>query len=65
MLFDQETPYDLIRKIAPNVLVKGGDYKISEIVGAELVKSTGGLVKIIPFTEGYSTTKIIDKIKNG
>lgn len=65
VVFDQETPYDLIRQISPKVLIKGGDYEINEIVGADLVKHQGGRVLTIPFLEGYSTSTIIDKIKHG
>lgn len=57
--FDEETPLKLIQKIQPAVLVKGGDYTIANIVGANLVKD----VVIIPLLEGYSTTKIIEKQK--
>jgi len=56
-LFDEETPYDLIKSVKPDILVKGGDYKINEVVGREFA----GEVRIIPLTQGYSTTKIIEK----
>jgi D-glycero-beta-D-manno-heptose 1-phosphate adenylyltransferase len=62
ILFDEDTPYDLIKKIQPQVLVKGGDYQPEEIVGYDLVKEKGGQVLTIPFIEGYSTTDIISKI---
>jgi len=62
-LFDEDTPETLIKLVKPDVLVKGGDYTISQIVGAEFVKSIGGAVEIIPFVDGYSTTSIIDRIK--
>lgn len=61
--FDEDTPYELIKNIIPNVLVKGGDYSIENIVGSDIVFDTGGQVKTIPFIEGYSTTKIEGKIK--
>lgn len=61
-LFDEETPYELIRKIQPHFLVKGGDYQVSEIVGYDLVKSYGGHVLTIPLVEGYSSTAIAEKI---
>ncbi len=58
-IFDEKTPINLINFIQPDVLVKGGDYKPGEIVGAEEVKSWGGEVKIIPLTPGFSTTSQI------
>lgn len=61
--FEEETPLEIINLLRPNVLVKGGDYKISQIVGAEEVISRGGLVKSLPFIDGYSTTQIIQKMK--
>ena len=63
ILFDEDTPLELIRKILPNVLVKGGDYKSEQIVGAELVRSAGGLVHTIPLLAGHSTTLTEDRIK--
>lgn len=61
--FDQETPESLIRNISPDILVKGSDYSEMEIVGAELVNSSGGRVVLIDFMEGFSTSNIINKIK--
>lgn len=63
-LFDEETPLNLIKKIKPNVLVKGGDYKVSEIVGSKEVIASGGEVKTLKFYEGFSTTNLIEKIKD-
>jgi len=62
-IFDEDTPLELIQKIKPDVLVKGGDYTIDKIVGAEFVQSYGGSVAIIPLLEGYSTTDIVNKLK--
>ena len=62
-LFDEDTPAELIAQIRPDVLVKGGDYTIDKIVGADLVQRYGGSVEIIPFVKGYSTTSIIERIK--
>ena len=62
VIFDEETPYELIKKIQPAVLVKGGDYTIDTIVGADEVINNGGAVKIIPTEEGFSTTGIIGKM---
>lgn len=63
VLFDSDTPYELIKLVQPDVLVKGADYKIEDIVGHDLVLNKGGEVKRISFIEGYSTTKIIEKAK--
>ena len=65
VLFKEETPLKLIHLIKPHILVKGADYSVDQIVGAEEVLNNGGKVKRIDFLEGYSTTKIIDKIKHG
>jgi len=64
ILFDEETPMELIKSVRPDVLVKGGDYKISTIVGADFVKQNGGNVIVIPFLEGHSSTNYINKISN-
>jgi len=63
-IFQEDTPLELIKMIQPDVLVKGGDWKKNEIVGADVVKAKGGTVVSIPFVEGYSTTNIEKKIKN-
>ena len=62
VLFDEETPYKLIKQISPDILVKGGDYKPEEIVGYDVVKDNGGEVKILDFIKGYSTSYIIERI---
>lgn len=62
VFFDQETPHDLINFICPKKLFKGNDYKVEEIVGFDIVKKNGGIVETIELTEGYSTTKIEQKI---
>lgn len=62
VLFDEETPYELIKFLQPNVLVKGDDYAIEKIVGYDIVTANGGKVITIPFLEGFSTTKLIEKI---
>lgn len=64
ILFDSETPLDLICQIVPNILVKGNDYTIKTIVGADFVIEKGGKVETIELVQGYSTTKIINKIIN-
>ncbi len=64
IIFEDLTPKELIYAISPDVLVKGGDYKKNEIVGAKHVISCGGVVKIVPLTPGFSTTSIIQKSSN-
>ena len=64
IIFEDLTPKKLIHIISPDVLVKGGDYKTNEIVGAKHVISSGGVVRIIPLTPGFSTTSIIEKSSN-
>jgi D-glycero-beta-D-manno-heptose 1-phosphate adenylyltransferase len=64
VLFTEETPYELIKELQPDILVKGGDWKEKDIVGGDIVKAKGGKVLSIPFLEGYSTTAIENKIKN-
>lgn len=61
--FDEDTPEELIKSIMPDILVKGGDYKVEEIVGYDFVKSYKGRVMTLPLIEGCSTTNIIEKIK--
>jgi D-beta-D-heptose 7-phosphate kinase/D-beta-D-heptose 1-phosphate adenosyltransferase len=61
--FEEDTPLDLINLIMPDILVKGGDYTIDRIVGAQEVLAHGGRVEIIPFVPGKSTSAIIDTIK--
>jgi rfaE bifunctional protein nucleotidyltransferase chain/domain len=63
VIFDEDTPLELIQKIQPDILVKGADYKPENIVGAAIVLARGGIVKTIPFLPGYSTTGIEDRIK--
>jgi D-glycero-beta-D-manno-heptose 1-phosphate adenylyltransferase len=62
ILFEEDTPLDLIRKVRPDVLVKGSDYKTDEIVGHDLVASWGGKVTTIDLTPGFSSTKVIGKL---
>ena len=60
-VFEGDTPLDLIKNVNPHVLVKGGDYSIDQIVGADFVTAQGGRVTTIPFVDGYSTTNTIKK----
>jgi len=63
VIFEEDTPSELIRSLRPDVLVKGGDYTIEQIVGAPEVQSWGGSVEVLAFVEGYSTTAYESKIK--
>lgn len=63
-IFGEPTPERLIRKLKPDVLVKGADWKHGDIVGADLVKARGGRVARIPFVKGYSTTSLIKKMRS-
>jgi rfaE bifunctional protein nucleotidyltransferase chain/domain len=64
VLFDEDTPYELIKAIQPDVLVKGADYIAEEIVGYDIVKAHGGEIATIELTQGFSTTGLINKIKS-
>jgi len=61
--FSEDTPEDLIRAVKPDILVKGGDYKIEEVAGAQFVLANGGSVEILPYEEGFSTTSMMQRIK--
>jgi len=63
-IFDELTPENLIKQIKPDVLVKGGDWKVTEIIGADFVLANGGEVFSLPLKEGFSSTRVVDKIKN-
>jgi len=63
VVFDEDTPIDVITTLMPDILVKGADYSIENIVGAKEVMANGGEVKTIDFVEGYSSTSIIKKIR--
>jgi D-glycero-beta-D-manno-heptose 1-phosphate adenylyltransferase len=65
LLFEEDTPIQSITSLLPDVLVKGGDYTIDQIVGAKEVIANGGTVEIIPTLQGFSTTGIIEKMKSG
>jgi len=64
ILFEEDTPLTLIESIRPAILTKGGDYQKSDVVGANLVESYGGKVVILPYIEGFSSSKFIKKIKS-
>jgi D-beta-D-heptose 7-phosphate kinase/D-beta-D-heptose 1-phosphate adenosyltransferase len=62
-IFDQPTPLALIEQVKPDILVKGGDWPVEKIVGADFVHSTGGEVRTLTFHPGHSTTDLLDRIK--
>ena len=63
VIFEQDTPLELIRALEPDVLVKGGDYTEATVVGADDVRARGGRVVIVPLTPGHSTTAIVEKLR--
>ena len=65
IIFDEPTPVELIKKVTPDILVKGSDWPLDQVVGKEFVESDGGDVVLAPFVEGKSTTSTIDKIRSG
>jgi rfaE bifunctional protein nucleotidyltransferase chain/domain len=65
VLFDEETPYNLIKTVQPDILVKGADYKPEDIVGYDIVMAKGGKVETLEYLKGYSTSLIEKKIKEG
>ena len=64
ILFNEDTPFELISKIIPDVLVKGGDYKVEDIVGRDIVEKNGGEVVTVSFVNGNSTSLLIERIRN-
>jgi len=62
IMFNEDNPMELIRYLMPDILVKGGDWKEEDIIGADVVKAAGGQVRSIPFIKGYSTSDIIKRI---
>jgi len=65
VIFEEDTPLELIKIVIPDILVKGGDYRPADIVGSDVVLENGGEVKSLAFVKGYSTTSIENKIKTG
>lgn len=63
VVFEEDTPKELIETVRPDVLVKGGDYALDQIVGADFVTRNGGSVTTLPFVEGFSSTRIIEQLK--
>ncbi len=64
VIFDEDTPLELITALQPDILVKGGDYDLAEIVGREVVLARGGQVLALPFVPGYSTTELLKAIRS-
>ncbi len=64
-LFEEDTPLALIEALQPDVLVKGGDYRVETVVGHEVVLAAGGRVEIVPTVEGFSTTGIVQRLQTG
>lgn len=63
VLFDQDTPFEVIKALAPDVLVKGADYTLDQIVGADIVQAAGGRVVRVPIVSGFSTTSIVERLR--
>ena len=64
VLFDEDTPHEIVSALQPDILVKGADWAEGTIIGADIVEARGGRVVRIPIAEGYSTSKLIEKIRN-
>lgn len=64
VIFSEDTPYNIIKEIQPDLLVKGGDWSEDKIVGADIVKKSGGKVVSLKYVDNYSTTSTINKLKN-
>ena len=64
LVFDEDDPFKTIQYLLPDILIKGGDWKEDDIVGSDIVKEAGGKVTTIPYVAGFSTTEILEKIKN-
>jgi D-beta-D-heptose 7-phosphate kinase/D-beta-D-heptose 1-phosphate adenosyltransferase len=64
VLFDDADPYRLIAAIKPDVLAKGGDWRVEKIIGSDVVARNGGRVEVIPYLQGFSTSEIIERIRN-
>jgi D-beta-D-heptose 7-phosphate kinase/D-beta-D-heptose 1-phosphate adenosyltransferase len=64
-LFDEDTPRELVSALVPDVLAKGGDYDLERVVGRDEVEAAGGRVELIPYVEGYSTTELLRRVREG
>jgi len=63
VLFDEDTPLQILTELQPDILVKGGDYRLEEVVGREVVLARRGQVRILPFREGYSTSRLLERLR--
>ncbi len=64
VLFNEDTPVELLKKIKPDIHVKGGDYSSDDLIEKKVIEDNGGVIKILPLVDGYSTTNIIEKLKS-
>lgn len=64
VLFEEDTPLEILTELQPDVLVKGGDYQMSEVVGREIILARGGEVRLLPFREGYSTSLLLERLRS-
>lgn len=64
-IFDEDTPLEVLQSVRPHVLVKGGDYRLDQVVGRELMEATGGRVVLVPLTPEKSTTALVERIRSG
>jgi rfaE bifunctional protein nucleotidyltransferase chain/domain len=64
VIFNEDTPLELITALQPDILAKGGDWPVDKIVGADVVVARGGTVFSLPLVEGFSTTKLVERIRN-
>jgi D-beta-D-heptose 7-phosphate kinase/D-beta-D-heptose 1-phosphate adenosyltransferase len=63
VLFPEDTPLEIITALQPDLLVKGGDYRLEEVVGRDVILARGGRVRILPFRPGYSTTRLLERLR--
>ena len=64
-IFDEDTPLEVLQSVRPHVLVKGGDYRLDQVVGREFMEATGGRVALVPLTPEKSTTALVERIRAG
>ena len=64
VVFDEDTPLELIKTVRPQVLVKGGDYERDQVVGHDVIEEWGGTVELVPLLPGHSTTNLVDRIRS-
>jgi D-beta-D-heptose 7-phosphate kinase/D-beta-D-heptose 1-phosphate adenosyltransferase len=64
VLFEEDTPLEILTELQPDVLVKGGDYRLEEVAGREVVLARGGAVRLLPFRPGYATSLLLERIRS-